>query len=134
MNIKDFIVPLGLAFVTFWFVQTFFFGKRDNQQGVLRSGQEFVAPQTAQAAKPLNKEIDFIDMKRPAPVQREEVVTSGARYVFSTDAASLERLEFKRQAGKEWITLDTVVPPNEFERERSCFLVFSSSIFIFNKI
>jgi len=124
MNIKDFLLPLGLSLIGFWLIQYFFFGRQQAPaDSVIRSGQQFTAPQTEQAAKPLNTEIDFIDMKRPVPVVRTEVETDSARYVFSTDGASLERLEFKRQAGKEWITLDTVFPPNEFEKERRCFLV-----------
>jgi len=123
MNIKDFLLPLGLALISFWLFQYFFFGKKESGDSAIRAGQQFTAPQTAQAAKPLNTEIDFIDMKRPAPAVLTECETDGARYVFSTDGASLERLEFKRQAGKEWITLDTVFPPNEYEREQRCFLV-----------
>jgi len=123
MNIKDLLLPLGLALVSFWLVQYFFFDKKGATDNTIRAGQQFTAPQTAQAAKPLNTEVDFIDMKRPARVVRTELETDGAHYVFSTDAASLERLEFKRQAGREWITLGTVFPPNEYEREQRCFLV-----------
>ncbi len=123
MNIKDYLLPLGLAMVSFLFVQYFFFGKKEAADNAIKSGQQFTAPQSAHAIKPLNREIDFIDMKRPSPAVRTELETDGARYVFSSDGASLERLEFKRQAGKEWITLDTVFPPNEYEREQRCFLV-----------
>lgn len=124
MNIKDFLLPLGLALISFWLIQYFFFGRQQTPtDSAIKSGQQFTAPQTAQAAKPLNTEIDFIDMKRPAPAVRTELETDTARYVFSSDGASLERLEFKRQAGKEWITLDTVFPPNEYEKEQRCFLI-----------
>jgi YidC/Oxa1 family membrane protein insertase len=124
MNIKDFLLPLGIALISFWFIQYFFLGKQQlSPDGLVKSGQHFVAPQAAQAAKPLNTEIDFIDMKRPAQAAQTEVETDGARYIFSTVGASLERLEFKRQVGKEWLTIDTIFPPNEYEKEQRCFLV-----------
>jgi len=124
MNIKEFLLPLALAIVSFWFFQYFFFGKQQlPADSVERSGQRFVAPEGAQVAKPLNKEVDFIDMKRPALAVITNIETDGAYYHFSSDGASLERLEFKRQAGQEEIAIDTVFPPNDNEKEQRCFLV-----------
>ena len=62
MNLKEFLVTLMLALLGTWAIQYFFFNKKTTPEGV-RTVQPFVAPTGAQAEKPLNTEINFIDTK-----------------------------------------------------------------------
>lgn len=122
MNIKELLLIVTLALVTTWGIEYLFFNK--SKQVGLQSGQSFVVPESQQAVlKPLNTEIDFIDGKRPAPAVHTEVETDYARLVFSTDGASLERLEFKRELGGVPQPLNTIFPLAATEREKRCFLV-----------
>jgi YidC/Oxa1 family membrane protein insertase len=122
MNFKELIIPLVVALLGTWAIQYFFFNKNVAPAGA-RIVQPFVAPSGAQEARPLNTEIDFIDIKRPKPVENTEVETDGAKLVFSTDGASLDSLEFKRQADGRVYGLNTIYPVAENERENRCFLV-----------
>ncbi len=126
MNFKSLLLPLGIALVLTLAVQRFFFsddtGKKLAGKDV-RSGQSFLAPKTAQEARPLNREIDFNDEKRRSPEQLTEVETKLAKYTFSSDGASLERVEIKRMMhGKECL-MSTVFPAGSTERENKCFLL-----------
>lgn len=124
MKIKDLLLPLGLALITTWLIQYFFFGKQGGEENShVQSGQSFMAPHATQELKPLNVEIDFVDKKRSAPVVFSEVETEGARLVFSTDGASLERFEYKHMVDGHERLIDTVFPVSETEREDRCFLI-----------
>jgi YidC/Oxa1 family membrane protein insertase len=122
MSIKDLLLPLGLALLTVWGIN-YFWGPRSTSAGdqaQVVSGQIFVAPKERQEFAPLNKEIDFIDVRRPGEPTITEIETKGALYQFSTEGATLERLEFRRQRGD---VLTTIFPLGEHERERRCFLI-----------
>lgn len=124
MNFKELLLPLTLALLTSWAIQHFFFNKStDDQQEQVKSGQSFVAPKTKQELKPINTEIDFIDNERVIPSQYAQVETKGAHLIFSTDGASLERLEFKKMSGCPGCPLSTITPPAQTEKETRCFLV-----------
>lgn len=125
MNIRELIVPLSLAFLITMGIQYFFFNKKelpDAGQPVV-AGQSFEAPETPQASRPLNREVDFVDVKRPAPTVITRVETDGATLEFSTEAASLDRITYKRTMDGKQQTITTVFPVQETERERRCFLV-----------
>lgn len=125
MDFKKLLLPLGLSLITVLLIQKFFLGgdTSKTQPDGVKSGQSFMAPQSAQEAKPLNREIDFIDEKRRAPEQRTEIETALAKYTFSNEGASLERVEVKRVIhGKERL-MSTVFPAGPTERENKCFLV-----------
>ncbi|MCX5922273.1 MAG: membrane protein insertase YidC [Candidatus Dependentiae bacterium] len=122
MNFKDLVVPLSLALLTTWGLHYFFFSKNSEETGI-RAGQSFVAPKNKQELKPLNTEVDFIDVQRPGFATRTEVETHGARLIFSTDGASLESLEFKHLAGCPACPLSTIEAPAEVDKAARCFLV-----------
>ena len=122
MNFKELFIPLMFALLGTWAIQYFFFTKKTAPDGV-RTVQPFVAPSGVQEARPLNTEIDFIDTKRAVAATITEVETDGTNLSFSTDGASLDRLEFKRKVDGRAYTVDTIFPVNDTERDNSCFLV-----------
>ena len=124
MKFKDLLLPLGLSLLTVLFIQKFFFKAptQGEQQGI-KSGQRFTAPESKVQCKLLNKEIDFIDEKRLHKTVMTEVETDLAKFVFSNDGASLERLEFKRKIDGKINYIHTVFPVIQNERENKCFLV-----------
>src|SRR5581483_10488359 len=125
MNLKEMLLIVGIALATTWGIEYLFFNKQQDDQSdkQVQSGQSFIAPKAARELKPLQTEVDFIDTKRPAQPQLTEVETDGAVLVFSTDGASLERLEFKRSCAGCPEMLGTLFPPATTEKEKRCFLV-----------
>ena len=119
MNIKDLLMPFGLALLTVWGLQTFFFKKNENQQQAQHS---FVAPRMQQMGKPLNTEIDFADAPRSAPAKQTRVRVDWGDVVFSTDGASIERLAFNRALNGDIQTIQTVLADEE-DREKRFFLL-----------
>lgn len=110
----------SLAFATTAVVQYLFWGPVDKDVQEIVSGQSFVAPE--KVMYPLNKEIDFVDEKRSKKALITRVETPLARYVFSSDGASLERFESK-QVNKSSGSITTLFPPAQNERETRTFLV-----------
>ena len=124
MNIKDLLIPLALAMLAIWGFQYFFVKMlRPYLVADQQAARTFVAPQTTQELEPLHIEVDFVDVKRPARTTLTEVDTKWAHLVFSTDGASLDRLEFKRHVNGGEILQGTIFPVGEDERENRCFLV-----------
>ncbi|HZW61956.1 MAG TPA: membrane protein insertase YidC [Candidatus Babeliales bacterium] len=123
MNVKELLVVVLLALITTWGIDYLLYKRGTNQEAEVKSGQQFVAPKVVQEAKPLNVEVDFIDIKRPAPAVVTEIETDYARMVFSTDAASLERLEFKPTVEGIQREMTTIFPVAETDRDKRCFLV-----------
>ncbi len=129
MKFKELLMPLFLALATTWGLQ-YFFSDRHAQKNVndqaAKSGQRFTAPQTTEIEvhKPLNVEIDFNDEK---PTSSKSMITAidteHAHYEFSTEGASLNRVEFKRNWGGKESFLATVFPPSAPDKEKRCFLV-----------
>lgn len=123
MNIKDLLLPLGLAVITTWAIHRFFFSPTRQQGSGQATEQSFIAPTVKREYRPLNVEIDFVDTKRPAKAVISEVDTSWGHVMFSSDGASLESIDFKRMLnGKEQV-IRTVFPVSNAERENRCFLV-----------
>ena len=122
MNIKDLLLPLGLALLTTWAIQ-YFFLQRYTGPEAQTDAASFVAPTSQQECNPLNKEIDFLDEKRPRDAVVTAIETPWADLEFSTDGASLQRLEFKRTINGDVQQLGTIFPLDETKREQRCFLV-----------
>ncbi|EKD23306.1 MAG: 60 kDa inner membrane insertion protein, partial [uncultured bacterium] len=121
MKFKDMLLPISLALLTTWGIQYWFFGdKRSVSQG---SPTEFVAPKSKIEMRPLNKEIDFIDQNRISPEILTEVDTDLAKYTFSSDGASLERLEYKGNTVKQLAGLGSIFPVADTERENKFLLL-----------
>jgi YidC/Oxa1 family membrane protein insertase len=125
MNVKELLLVVGLALITTWTIDYFFLGKRTNtpEDGAVKSGQSFEAPLKQQTVKPLNTEVDFMDVKRSAPAVTTEVNACNARWTFNSDGACLDSYEFQRCIDGQYQTIATVFPGTDTERERRCFLV-----------
>lgn len=119
MNIKDLIVPIGLAFVSIIALNYFFPSNRVKEE----SESTFVAPKEKKSYKPLNTEVDFYDQRRTAPVGLTECVTDWGYLTFSTDGASLDSADFKRESNGQIKTIRTVFPVTDTEKANRCFLV-----------
>ena len=102
--------------------QYFFFSKYQTTAQTGVSGQTFVAPTHAQELKPLNREINFID-EQAKPAEITSLRTQNAEYVFSTHGARLEKYTFYKPGAAGEIALSTLADLNEFQKERSCFLL-----------
>ena len=122
MKIRDLIVPLALAMVTTWAVQYFFLGAYQRQSGD-RTEKSFIAPKVKQEYRPLNREIDFLDSKRPARAVISEVETAWGQVIFSSDGATLESIEFRRMLNGGEQRIRTIFPVAKTERESRCFLI-----------
>jgi len=124
MKFKDLLVPFGFSLILVILINKFFFSSKPQQNGqAVRSGQRFTAPTSKQAARPLNREIDFIDEKPRGRAEKVEVETDLAKFIFTTNGAALDRLQMKRKINGETKLIDTVFPVNHTQREDSCFLV-----------
>jgi YidC/Oxa1 family membrane protein insertase len=121
MKFKDLLLPFALALVSTWAIQRFiitpFFGSATESKN-------FMAPTPNQeAVKPLNLEVDFLDDSRAKKATLTEIDTPLAHYVFTSDGAALERVDFKRKIDGVDSTVTTVFPADQTERESLCFLV-----------
>lgn len=121
MNIRDLVVVVGLALLTTWGIQHFFLNKYWPKKN--NSEQSFIAPTVSQEFKPLNLEVDFIDSKRPEKTTLSAIETAWGKVTFSTDAASIESIEFNHSVSKKTDVIRTIFPVASTEREDRCFLV-----------
>jgi YidC/Oxa1 family membrane protein insertase len=103
-KLKDFIIPISLAFsITLIFQFLFFSDNSQTNAGQLESGRSHTAPRVQEVHRPLDLEINFIDTK-PEDITHEKslIETDFAKYVFSTDGASIEEIEYKHTvSGKD---------------------------------
>ncbi len=117
MNIKDMLLPFVLALATWWGIQYFFSKKAPVDQ------YKFTAPQSALECKPLNKDIDFASIKRTVSPTVSTIKTSWGDLEFSTEGASLSRLEFKRALNGTKRLIGTIFPQPQSARDDSAFIV-----------
>ena len=127
MNLRELLIPFSLALLTTWAIQHFFNFRTPKSETTTEQEQgAFVqAPKTdhIEVHKPLNIEIDFLDKISSKKPVITKIESDKARYVFSTEGASLESLEFKRKWGNSEGYLSTVFAPSATEREKRCFLI-----------
>lgn len=119
MNMKDLVIPVSFALVTVFALNYFFPGNSTKKE----VESSFVAPREKKEYKPLNVEVDFFDQKRTAARKITDIETSWAELSFSTDGASLDSVDFKRESNGAMQTIRTVFPVTDTERENRCFLV-----------
>jgi YidC/Oxa1 family membrane protein insertase len=119
MNFKELILPITFALVATMALQYFFFGKKDT----VHVETSFIAPQEKREYRPLNTAVDFFDHKRTAQSRFTDLETTWALLRFSTDGASLDSLDIKREIDGSAKTIRTIFPVTETERENRCFLV-----------
>ena len=127
MRFKELLVPFSLALLTTWAFQYFFNARnkpQPEQQTTPQSGQHFNAPSSipVEIHKRLNLEVNFLEKVSKKPVVTK-IETPEAHYIFSTEGASLEHIEFKRKWGGKEGYLSTVFAPSVIDRERRCFLI-----------
>ena len=123
MNIRELLLPLLLAFATMFFFQYYVFRKKETiGTQTIQSGQQFIAPEHAQEAVPLKKEVDFVPALRCSVPKTTIIKTDYASYLFSTDGASLEQLVYKRKEHTQ-DKLQTIFSSSDNEPALRCFLV-----------
>src|SRR6266481_6982251 len=119
MNIKNLVLPIGLAFVSM-IALNYFFPSNTVKEGLEST---FVAPKEKKEYKPLNVEVDFYDQKRTTQTYLTECETEWGYLTFSTDGASLDSIDFKRESNGQIKTIRTIFPVADTERANRCFLV-----------
>lgn len=119
MNIKDLLLPVGFAFLSV-IALNYFFPGTPRQEAVESS---FMAPKEKREYKPLNVEVDFYDQKHVGQLKITDIETAWGHVQFSTDGASIESMDFKRESGGSAKTIQTIFPVADTERENRCFLV-----------
>lgn len=119
MNMRDLVLPIGLAFVSVIALNYFF------PSGTSKETAEgsFIAPREKKEYKPLNVEVDFYDQKRAAHTHITDCETAWGYLSFSTDGASLDTVDFKRESDGHVKTVRTIFPVADTDRENRCFLV-----------
>lgn len=119
MNIRELIFSISVAMVISWGLQNYFFIKKDASE----PSWSFSAQKMAREQNPLNKEVSFFDTKRPSKVVLTELDLSWSHVVFSTQGACIESIEFPRDLENKSVTLRTIFPLDDIDREDRCFLV-----------
>jgi len=119
MNIKDLVVPVGFAFLSVIALNYFFPGNTTTHE----VESSFVAPKEKKEYKPLNVEVDFFDQKYTGLPKVTDIETVWGYAQFSTDGASLESIDFKRESNGSTKTIRTIFPATDTERANRCFLV-----------
>lgn len=119
MNMRDLVLPISLAFVSVILLNHFFPSSSSKES----TESTFIAPRERKEYKPLNVEVDFYDQQRVAHRQVTDCDTAWAHVSFSTDGASLDSIDFKRESNGSSTTVRTIFPVADTEREDRCFLV-----------
>lgn len=129
MNFRELLLPLSLALITTWAFQYFFSARRTSNEPQSTTqhtdGMFVVAPKDThvEVHQPLKLEVNFFEKPTTKKPVLTKVETDTVHYVFSTEGASLESLEFKRKWGGKEGYLSTIFPPAVADREQRCFLV-----------
>lgn len=119
MNVRDLVLPVGFAIMSV-VALNYFFPSSTSKEGVEST---FIAPKEKKEYKPLNVEVDFYDQKRTAQPQITNCETEWGYLSFSTDGASLDSVDFKRESNGQIKTIRTVFPVADTEQENRCLLV-----------
>src|SRR5205085_8367475 len=112
-------MPVTFALVATLALQYFFFGGKESAQ----AETTFVAPKEKREYRPLNVEVDFFDQKRSVQPRYTDIETAWGLLRFSTEGASLDSLDIKREIDGSAKTIRTIFPVTEIEKEIRCFLV-----------
>ena len=119
MNIKDLVLPVGFAIVSVLALNYFFPGSTSKEV----AESTFIAPKEKKEYKPLNVEVDFYDQKRTASSQTTDFETEWGYVSFSTEGASLDSIDFKRESDGQSKLIRTIFPVTDTQRSDRCFLV-----------
>jgi len=137
MKISNWLVPLFLS-LSFVFLFRHFFGekflpKKDNK---ISSGESYTAPLKniqeeelrREVHRPLNIEVDFLDKdlsedNSDNKIIKTEVNTDYAKYIFTTDGASLESAEFRHNLNNNSKKVTWLEFIKSKAKEDKCFLL-----------
>src|SRR5438445_11937436 len=119
MNIRDLLIPVSFALLSVMALNYFFPGSKAPEE----VESSFVAPRERKEYRPLNVEVDFFDATHTGEPKITNLETQWGYLSFSTDAASLDSLDCKRESNGSTKTIRTIFPATETERENRCFLV-----------
>lgn len=119
MNIRDLVMPVSFAFLSM-VALSYFFPSTPGKEEVESS---FVAPRERKEYRPLNVEVDFFDQRHTEQPKITDLETHWGFLSFSTEAASLESVDCKRESNGQTRAIRTIFPAIETERENRCFLV-----------
>ncbi len=118
MKIRDILVPFVLALTAVWIMQYFF----PRFQPGADAGSRVAVAQEPSEIKPLNKEVELGGVGSGS-ARLTEVVTTNGRLTFSTAAASLWELDYKRKVDGKVLDLSTLTPLTDAEIGKNFFLV-----------
>ena len=88
-----------------------------------KPGQAYKVPTVQDLARPINKEIDFLDKKITKKEEIKRFETDSCIISFSNFGAVLSQIDFKKYIGKNGTPLRTIHHKGFFEREQSAFLL-----------
>ena len=123
MKLQDFLIPIGLLYLTVLTFSYFWGPQESREQMSVRPGQKFTVQQTAQMCFPPKTEIDFYDAHKKIESQKIDIHGYNSDLIFSTAGAALESFIFKRNLAGVQGTIATLTPPAEGEREKGGFLI-----------
>lgn len=123
MKLQDIVMPLLFAVMTMWTFNYFFSPKQSDSSDAVQSGQSFTAMSSSQMCQPINTEVDFYDNSLTDSFATADVSGYKSDWEFSTAAASVRSLGFKRELGGLPGILTTIEPPAELNRANAAFLV-----------
>src|SRR5271156_887820 len=106
MNMRDMVLPISLALVSVIALNYFFPSSTSKET----AESSFIAPREKKEYKPLNVEVDFYDQKRAAHAHITNCETAWGYLSFSTDGASLDTIDFKRESDGHIKTVRTIFP------------------------
>lgn len=105
LRIKDYIIPISLAFTFTLILQLLFFKdtSKTNAQSQLESGRSHIAPRIQEVHRPLELEINFEDTKNGDEDKDKILIeTDYAKYLFSSSGAAIEQIDYKHTvSGKD---------------------------------
>jgi YidC/Oxa1 family membrane protein insertase len=89
----------------------------------VKPGQAYKVPRMEDLAKPVKREIDFVDKKRTDDEVVTSIETDLCSLSFSTYGGVLGNLDFKKHKGITKKPLRTIYPKTFYEQEQGCFLL-----------
>lgn len=115
---RGLVLPVSFAILSVFALHYFFPG--NTSKGIEST---FIAPKEQKEYKPLNTEIDFYDQERMVKPDITNCETEWGLLSFSTDGASLDSIDFKRESNGQAKLIRTVFPVLDTQRAERCFLV-----------
>lgn len=133
---KDFLTALLLTAGITFLMQYFFPYKevkvQNSTEQSLESGRFREAPQSVEVHRPINLEIDFLDDEPKTEYQESLVETKFAKYFFTTEGASIDRIEFKHPINGKEMWLETI--DSQRKEDKCLFVAFEEKTPFYYKL